>query len=790
LASQGVANGADGAIGTKANKAAAPSAIPIELTALLSPYREYGRLSLRVERLPNRARLSHGRNNGDRTWSLTLDDLEGLSYLPPEGMNEAHVLGIRIINLDHDYGATLAVLDYRISPEDNVPAPAPSAPNGAPDPDIDPALRRVRDELADLKMAQAHREADLGEARHQVERARSDWDKHLETELTAARTAWQSELEMRLAEAATKAAADLAEGLALWQAEEAKRLAQAAAHEQERIEQARELWRRETEAALAAAEGAWAAGEAVRLATAETRWREHSVQALAEATARCERAEAASAEAHARAEAAHMPHVEVELRHVNDELAEAKSLLARHEADLADARHEIERVRSEAGRQIAAELVAARTAWQSELEQCLADAAAKSAAALAESRAAWQADQEGRLAKADARERDRIEQARELWQRETDAALAEAAEAARAGEASRLAAAEARWQGHTARALAEAAARSERAEAALADARAQAQAAYAGVDFELRRVNDELSAANAALARREIDLTEARQATEAAPLETGKRIDAALAAARTVWQADYAAVKVVLADRETALTETGKELDACHQRWQRESNAALAQAEDAWKAAEALRLAAAEAQWREHSAQALAEATARSEQAEAALAAARAQIADAKARTPNTKRVFARFIQRQRRLARRSVAAGALAAAVAAAVWFLPQIELTASRQWWPGWPDVDAYVTTPIRSIVAQIGARNEAARPAPARLAEPRATIDATLAKLRAGPSTTSAVLATLPRDKEVVPVERRGFWVLIRMAGEDGKSKQEGWIYGSFLKDIARR
>src|ERR1700690_2522820 len=60
--------------------------LPLSLAPLLTPYRRHGRLSLRVERVPQLARLSGGRNNGDGTWSLASDELEGLNYLVPEDL--------------------------------------------------------------------------------------------------------------------------------------------------------------------------------------------------------------------------------------------------------------------------------------------------------------------------------------------------------------------------------------------------------------------------------------------------------------------------------------------------------------------------------------------------------------------------------------------------------------------------------------------------------------------------------------------------------------------------------
>ena len=59
--------------------------IPLDLGPLLSPYRRHKNLSIRVEKLPQLSRLSQGRNNGDCTFSLKPDDLQGLLYLPPPG---------------------------------------------------------------------------------------------------------------------------------------------------------------------------------------------------------------------------------------------------------------------------------------------------------------------------------------------------------------------------------------------------------------------------------------------------------------------------------------------------------------------------------------------------------------------------------------------------------------------------------------------------------------------------------------------------------------------------------
>jgi hypothetical protein len=87
---------------------------------------------------------------------------------------------------------------------------------------------------------------------------------------------------------------------------------------------------------------------------------------------------------------------------------------------------------------------------------------------------------------------------------------------------------------------------------------------------------------------------------------------------------ELTALKVALADRETALARTALDAQQVRDRWQRE----LSNAENAWKAEEAVRLAAAEAQWREQFESALAEVTARCEAAELMLARSAREAAD------------------------------------------------------------------------------------------------------------------------------------------------------------------
>src|SRR5579872_6304799 len=88
--------------------------VALDLRPLILPYRDRGRLTLRIEKLPQSARLSAGQNNGDRTWSLAQDELEGLCYFPPPGFDEEHALALRLIARDEIGASTIALLEIQV----------------------------------------------------------------------------------------------------------------------------------------------------------------------------------------------------------------------------------------------------------------------------------------------------------------------------------------------------------------------------------------------------------------------------------------------------------------------------------------------------------------------------------------------------------------------------------------------------------------------------------------------------------------------------------------------------
>jgi hypothetical protein len=712
--------------------------IPLDIAPLLAPYRRHGRLSLRIERLPPQARLNRGNNNGDRTWSLSLDELDGLVYLAPPRSAEPHTLAVRVVGLDGDYGATLALLDLRVSP---AKAPPAAAAKSATD---DGRIERAP--LAALTAAQASlaaREAELAEARQELDRLRAA-GQEVETALAGAKVAADAAIAARLAEAEAAAEKHLAQCRAQWQAEEVERRAEWEAGNGQRIEAALAEARAGAAAAaaeqrrlgdeLAAAKTALAAREAslaetrasldhargegtrqaiaAELAAARRAWQRELDRRLAEAAAEAaatleqsraawqaeqerrrgtedrsaqqeieaarqrwqEEAEAALAQARGEAAAA-----EAERRRLGDELGAVKQALAAREAMLAETRANLDLARGEGTRQaIGAELAAARRAWEAELERHLAEAAAGAAATLEKSRAGWQAEAERGRGAEDGSAQQVIDAERARWQQEAEAALARAKEAWKADEAKRLSDAETRWRAESVEALAEATARFERAEAALAEARARAD----GDAIELHFLREELAEVKAVLAARDTESAEPH------------------AAAKPSVKVE----KLQLAER--LLAGRGETDDA------------------------------------------------------------EAEAQRARQGRPRPRGRFTRF--------------AAVVAGVALAVMAYPAIDLVVrDAPWAPIMP-----AAMPVAAPAARL------AQSAPPAAAVERILVGVAVANVRAAPSPTAAVITTLPHDAEVTPVERRGKWVLVRIGPAEGAEGRQGWVFGASLRVVAGR
>lgn len=610
------------AVAKKPEAPAAPDAVPLELLPLIAAYGRDRRVALRIERMPSRARLSRGRNNGDGSWSLTRDELDDLSYVPPRGATEMPTLVVRVIGLDSDNGATLAVYDHPVLREaEDVPA----------EDEANAGAAQFEEELRALK-------AELAKSRATLKTTQSD--------LAAARKSWDTELEQRLNDAADEAVATLEERRGVWMTETKERLLKAEARALERLEQARERWRRDTESELARAEEIWKSGEAMRMAAAEAHWQEQSSRSLAMEGVQVKQLEAALAASRAQVQSNASDGSEIlRLREDNAGL----------QASLAAAKGAAEEARQASRGEAATTLADAERNWKAEEAKRFAEAEEtwrNQSARERESEAARRAELETALAQARgkaaageagtseiARMRDELaalagtlaerdseiaaQRAAALRTREEDANAAQAmlatAEAAwQEAEAARLKSAETAWQDYATRKTKEMAARLAQAESALAEFNAGRERRETA---ETRRLRAELSV-----------LRETHTESEERLLQNEAEVEAARREAET-------------------------------------QRTALAHARDAWKKDEAVRFAAAEAGWQEQSARVLAEVTAKLERAQSAAVELRAGAKTAREEheTAEIRRLNAALVEAKSQLADRESALDAAKAAGEAA---------------------------------------------------------------------------------------------------------------------------
>lgn len=794
--------------------------IPLKIAPLLAPYRGRGRLSLRIESVPQRARFSAGRNNGDNSWSLATDELEDLQYLPPAGALETHVLSIRILSADAaGEVTTVAVVDYPVGAD---AAPEPPAELTAAivqresktESHHDAKLSRLEAELERVRAVLTAHENVLSATEQRVARAAPEVSAQtMERELTKARAAWDAQHDRHLAEAAAATAADLERRRDTWQAEMDARLAQSEELARRELAEARERWRQEMQSTLSKAERAWKADESTRLAAAEAEWRKQA----GAASARASQEEVAARE---RAEA--------EVQRLREKLSEALATVADREATLATTQLESGRVREIALKERDVALKAAQknwhaeeakriaqaeASWREESEQIHADLSARCAraeASLAEALAAGrsgnaqaqvEAENARNRAERDLSEmrvqfmalkktlvesesemvhlREAMESARERSELEMDGVLERAQAAWRSEAAARLAAAKAKWSQESAQSLAAAHAEAE----SLRDSHAA----------ELRQLQQQLERAQARLV-----------------------------------------------ERDTEMARMGSETQEAQERLQLEVRAQLVSAQRAWKAEEAARLSAAKAEWQKSHASALAEATTRYQAAETALARQRAKTEDELRRGENvnedSEHLREQIVLLQAALARcerelahlRSGAAAQdyeVAQHAARQNWAPLSREFGASEQdnsatdegkgsllgrgllrdaiilfgvittvvlsfpyWLPYLPDEwQAEIASYLPPPAPPPKAASPAAPPKLAVAPPPHLEVVVGSANLRSDPSLSADVTSRLANGTEVAVVEQRGDWTHVRTTSAS-VTPSEGWIYNSHLKDEA--
>ena len=738
---------------------AALRAFPLVLEPVLAPFRKHRKLNLRVERVPQLARLSSGRNNGDGSWTLAPDDLEDLVLQAPENLDRAQTLTVRIMTFEGGDVATLKVMDFPVfgaqpanassqDADETVAAPAPDMAGLA-------QLAQIQLELAQMQRLLASRDAELADTRQQADGARTELLK-AEAALTAARAVSQAEIDKHLSASSSQAAqADALQAQA-----------------EMRLGEERDRLQREGRAALLKAEAAWKAEEAARLAAAEAQWREQSTRALADVMMRHDAAEKSLAEARKRAETAELAARAAE--ETRTELAKANAELARQREELSVAQAALNTRDAELARQRAdAAAAAGKAADAGKIEIArLQEELARQGADLKTAQAALNA-REAELAK----QRADNEQARLRARQDSESALSASRAAWLAEEATHLATAEARWRAQTDAALAEAKAQVEAAQLAAANARNEAGTPSAESEIELgklqiefARQREELKAAQTALNARDADLAKLR--AHSAQAQAG-----------------------ALRDAESALSS----------------------ARAAWKAEEAERIAAAEARVREQSSRTLNDARTRLEAVEAELATddpcvdrlsgeitafqnllvgREAELAQARASIEQLRMQYwpeanvrastawaeggieEQSVRRANlRLVRDVVVVVSL---VMSLVLFWPKMVSLMPYEMRAGISDAAGSLGLNMNGAVAPMAETQ--APPAPPPAPKETAFVDRSV-NLRATPSTNGAVVQRLTKGASVTIGARQGSWTEVEVTGLDGKIRQ-GWVFSSYL------
>ncbi|HJT43955.1 MAG TPA: SH3 domain-containing protein [Rhizomicrobium sp.] len=566
-----------------------PRLVPLELSPLLAPFKRHGRLALRLEYVPQMARLSAGRNNGDGSWSLASDELEGLIYQVPENLAREHTLLLRVMSFKDGDASTLKILHIPVGFEKVAdPAAEDQAETASPE-TSDPILHN---ELGRMQSLFAVRESDLAELRAALAQARSEKD----AALAQARAAWDAELLERVSQAVAKAKAD-------WQLEHNSLLAaQAEAriqHQtQQKAAQDQARWREQTEQ---------------RVTAERQRWKAESLNELAKAIA--EERQLWQAEADRRFEAERQGWKSDSLNELTKAITDERGhwqaqteqrIEAERSRWAAESQNSATRLVAEAREQWLAQseqrLETERRRWQAESRQELTQAIAQERALwqgqadqrIQTERLGWETEKQSQIARAVGEERDywqaqteqRIETERQRWKTETLAVLSEAEARWKADEASRSAALLAEGRAQAARALADASEKCRALELALEASHAQAKnAVEAGVP-DAADAQENLTRTQALLAERELELAIQRRAAEEERQRGRQGLETALAQAAEIWKkqedARFAELSAQSATQAEALASATSRVEAAELALAEAKNAVPGRWDDAY----------------------------------------------------------------------------------------------------------------------------------------------------------------------------------------------------------------
>jgi Bacterial SH3 domain len=545
----------------------APHSIPLDIKSAIAPYRGRRRLSMRIEGIPQSARLSAGTNNGDGTWSLALDEIEDLSYLPSEGSGN-RALRLRVISKEDDVASTVALLDLPVT---TMPGTGHSSGR---------AENPKTEAKASAKIAPGPKTPEL-KLIHITERGRHDGNPPLSDdtadriarELASTRTLWEAELRQHMESAAAEAALNLRHHQAAWTEAQECFIAVQQKEIESRVAEAIEITRWELQAAaeldLQQHKTAWTEAQE-RFTGAQQKETESRVAEAIEIARRESQAEAVrTAEQSRNAESAKLASIEARWRAREEKTQKQADLrlaaLAQQvNAERNELQGELQAAKDDSNKSDSA-LRAANLALTQQEETWKA----KLKTALSEAKGLWAVLEDTRLKEAE----DRLLAQFEQTLAERDQVIANAGHGADPANAS-----------HT-----------EKIEALTRRVEAR--------DFELAQLRthcDEQAAAT------EASLKDARETWQRAEAERLNAAEAKWQAASSASLADHAKIDALARQVEARNLELAQLRTPCDGQ-AAATEASLKDARETWQRAEAERLNVAEAKWQAASSASLAD---------------------------------------------------------------------------------------------------------------------------------------------------------------------------------------
>jgi hypothetical protein len=732
-------------------------AVALELLPLIKPLKRQGRLLLRVERVPQRAKLSQGRRNGDGSWSLASDELEGLNYLVPSNIVAEHELTIRVMSFED--GETLKVLQFPIPRGEGAPeledggetlraaTPAEEAP--------------LRNQLGEMQSLFAARESELAELRAALDRVHGE----KAAELASAKAAWEAELKQRLSEAAARTDTDRKRDEARQAEHESGKTALAEAEAERKLTAERKRWQGEVDQHLQTEQRRWQSDASKHLEAEQRRWQASSEERLA------------TERRNWQAETDRRVGEERERWQIEAD----QHFDAEHRRWEASTEQRIETERRSWQAEVERRVKAEWEQWQAKADRLSDDEHKRWESSTGErletERRNWQAEADRRLEA----ERARLEN-----QRLAD--LRHAAELWKSDEAGRSAAARAEWQQRSDQMQAEEADKRARLEAALAQALTQASNRTAMPDnaTDMERLRMDLAEAKKSLGERDLELVRHRTEFEQERERWRRDIEATLEKAALAWKKEEAArLDGIVAKTRLESDETLAALSLRCERAER----ALAEARNTASAQASMMSRRPDDAYVERL---------RTEVAalQASLASREVELGQVRAALQQTpppslsrpmNRPIGNFPGHEERVpaGRPLVREFAIVFAV-----LVPAILF---------YPNLAGYLPSGLRSGLASAtgGVLSTAETrppappssvivpaPAPAPVAPRPTTIVNRSANVHAMPSTKGDTVTTLPRNATVTVVEQRGNWTLVEIPAPDGGKPQQGWVFNSYL------